>query len=277
MLNYARSVGLCYYYWIGLTSWPLAFTYGKFGPRYNIIVMCNWAQSPTQKGWNFMWSASRGIGAASNLGAQLDSQLRFTTWSQHCNCYELKPPNHKSDKKILSPPPSSFSCQNTTSNFHFSYSKSLFFIVLFVVLLWIFYLLAQTQSTSWTWLIQLDAFIYSCSLNCPIPTWSNHSFSSWNCLIPTWWFIHPFTTRKCSPNQHIINNFLLVSTDLGKQLRNQEIYVTRINRVNIYLLVSTDLGKQLQNRSIMPLKSTEWTFICWFEQRNFNYSNFSFN
>jgi hypothetical protein len=67
----------------------------------------------------------------------------------------------------------------------------------------------------------------------------------------------PDTTRKCSPNQHIINNFLLVSTDLGKQLRNQEIYVIRINRVNIYLLVSTDLGKQLQNRSIMPLKSTK--------------------
>ena len=78
------------------------------------------------------------------------------------------------------------------------------------------------------------------------------------------------TTRKRSLNQHIINNFLLVSTDLEKQLRNQEICVRRINRVNMYLLISTDLGKQLQNKSIMPLKSTVWTFICWFEQSNFN-------
>jgi hypothetical protein len=65
------------------------------------------------------------------------------------------------------------------------------------------------------------------------------------------------TTRKRSLDQHIINNFLLVSTYLGKQLRNQDICVTQINRVNIYLLVSTDLGKQLQNRSILPLKSIE--------------------
>ena len=49
-----------------------------------------------------------------------------------------------------------------------------------------------------------------------------------------------FTTRNHSPNWHTINYFLLVSTYLGKHMRN---------------------------RSNVSPKSTEWTFICLFLQR----------
>ena len=49
-----------------------------------------------------------------------------------------------------------------------------------------------------------------------------------------------FTTRNRSPNWHTINYFLLVSTYLGKHMRN---------------------------RSNVSPKSTEWTFICLFLQR----------
>ena len=57
---------------------------------------------------------------------------------------------------------------------------------------------------------------------------------------PTWISSNTFgiTTRNRNPNQHKINSFLLVSTDLGKQS---------------------------WNKAIVPLKSTEWTSICWFQ------------
>jgi hypothetical protein len=47
---------------------PKAFTYGKTGPCYNlIIIVCSWGRVGLQpkKGWNFMQSASRGIDMAS--------------------------------------------------------------------------------------------------------------------------------------------------------------------------------------------------------------------
>ena len=62
------------------------FTYGKIGPRYNLIIMCSWDRPPTQKGLKFHAIGLRGFGPASRCKPNLS--VRCWSSAQNPNEWE---------------------------------------------------------------------------------------------------------------------------------------------------------------------------------------------